>query len=731
MSNPNCVPATFNTQDATTSAVAAPSCAATGLADVWFRIVVPSSGRVTINTIAGSLSSMGMALYTGTCAGALTQVDCNDNNPLGGNMPFLNPATVYSAGQILWVRIWSQTTGFGTFQICAYMTQPPPNDEPCGAIPITAEYGCMMTGISTENATQTPTGIYGVGSVPNPSCGGTPNNDVWFSTVVPPNGQIGLDSDDAQMNNAAIAVYRRTSGACPGGGNFVQVPGACYVTGSTNVGAGAMPGTGTLGGLTPGETVYLRVWRESGLPGTAHLCVRRTDTYPVSSGSFCYYTLRMTDTGGNGWNGSYVTIQVGAGAPVNYTINSGTGSISFPVNQFETVSIDYTAVGGFQNEISFLVVNQTNGLIFGSTNPPANGFNYVGAADCNAPPPPINDCVGSFRLCTGGTFTENPNNSGAVADLNAGNDGCLFGENQGAWYRFTPSTAGSLAFTIAPASSTDYDFALWGPNMGGPICPPNTPPLRCSYAAGGAPTGLGNSAVDPSEGAGGDRWVQEVNPVTVGAYYWLYIDNFSRNGVNFTFSYTGTANISCTITPVDLIDFMARPIDREVEVMWSTSAERATSHFIVERSTDGESFEPIGQVGAALNAVTRTDYKFIDRAPFNGTNYYRLRQIDTDDTEHMTQVVSVVFKNVGAPLYVFPNPTSETLTASIGNEHEGEVIWRVLDTSGRVVMEGKASAGSGNGRLDIPVTKLDGGSYLLELYSDREESLGMARFVKQ
>ena len=741
MSNPNCVPATFNTQDATPlsgvtiSTAGSPTCTG-GVAgnDVWFRIVTPNAGRVTINTIAGSLTSMAMALYTGPCGGPLAEVGCNDNNPLGGNMPFLNPATVYPAATILWVRIWSQTTGFGTFQICAYMTQPPANDEPCGAIPISPEYGCMMTGISTENASQTSVNLYGAGSVPNPACGGTPNNDVWFSTVVPSNGQITLDMDDAQMNDAALSVYRRISGACPGGGNFTEIAGTCQVNGSANPGAGAMP-LRTVTGLTPGETVYIRVWRQSGLTGTAHLCVRRTDTYPVVPGTSCYYTLRLNDSAGDGWNGSSVTIEVG-GVPTSYTIDNSAGTISFPIDQNEPITITYNAVGGFQNQISYSVVNHLGGLIYSAVAPPATGLVFVDVGNCNLPPPPQSDCTGAFRLCNSGTLGGNPTNTGAVADLNSGNDGCLFGENQTLWYSFTPSTAGTFAFTIDPtaATYTDYDFALWGPQPGSTTCPPPAGgPTRCSYAAGGDMTGLDFPSVDLTEGAGGNSWVRylDVPPAQVGWYYWLVIDNFSRNGISFNFSFSGTASISCTITPVELLAFDAEPVGREVDVTWSTSAERHTAYYIVERSTDGAMFEPIGQVNAVGNTPMRTDYKFTDASPKNGLNYYRLRQVDVNEENHLSEVKSVVFRAVGTPLFVFPNPATDKLVASFGSGTEGTLRWRVLDTSGRLVSEGSSAGVHGSNQFEVPVQTLDGGSYLLEVLDGSGALIGNARFVKQ
>ncbi len=58
------------------------------------------------------------------------------------------------------------------------------------------------------------------------------------------------------------------------------------------------------------------------------------------------------------------------------------------------------------------------------------------------------------------------------------------------------------------------------------------------------------SALDLSEGAGGDSFVDTIH-VTAGQRYVLYIDNFSANGAAFdlTFQLTGGAALACTPPP--------------------------------------------------------------------------------------------------------------------------------------------------------------------------------------
>lgn len=99
----------------------APTCGLFQGSDVWYSVVIPDSGTLTIQTLSQSGSAMtdsGMAVYSGSC-GNLTQLACNDDNPSGGNFSILTIAG--PAGSTVYVRVWSfGSTSQGQFRISAY-----------------------------------------------------------------------------------------------------------------------------------------------------------------------------------------------------------------------------------------------------------------------------------------------------------------------------------------------------------------------------------------------------------------------------------------------------------------------------------------------------------------------------------------------------------------------------------------------------------------------------------
>ena len=93
------------------------------------------------------------------------------------------------------------------------------------------------------------------------------------------------------------------------------------------------------------------------------------------------------------------------------------------------------------------------------------------------------------------------------------------------------------------------------------------------------------------------------------------------------------------------------------QINWTTVLEENNSFFTLERSQDGKNFEAIAEIEGAGTTSLRQDYAYFDRNPFQGINYYQLRQTDFDGTETTSNVIAVSFDVAGA-FEVYPNPSS-------------------------------------------------------------------------
>src|SRR3989344_2615593 len=261
-----CTYATYTNAAATaTGGVTAPGCASYSGGDVWFSVVVPANGSVTIDMSTGVITDSGLALYTGTC-GSLTLLSCDDDSSPNGNMSYL-AATGLTPGSTLFIRVWEYgRNNNGTFEICATSPAPPPsmtNDDPCSAISLTVGATCSYTAGTTVGSTNTA-------GVPAPGCASYSGPDVWYSFVVPASGSVQLDSSPGTTTDGGMAIY---SGAC---GSLTLI--ACDDDSSPNGAMSLINATG----LTPGSTIYIRMWDYGGGTGTFSLCVAAAQPCGVS-----------------------------------------------------------------------------------------------------------------------------------------------------------------------------------------------------------------------------------------------------------------------------------------------------------------------------------------------------------------------------------------------------------------------------------------------------------------
>lgn len=671
---------------------------------------------VTVNVVAGNS-------YTfSTCTGTTFDTQITVYPTLGGASLGYNDDGCGLQSTVTWVATFTgqvdvlvdqyncaNNSTCGTLTISCSSPPPPlTNDDPCGAIALTVNSNCVFS-------TFTNAGAGATAGVPAPGCANYAGGDVWFSAVVPTSGVLDLETAAGTLTDGGMALY--TAPSCSGPFSLVEC--------DDDDGTGLMSLL-EFTGLTPGSTVYIRVWEYGNdNNGTFDICA----SSPVPPAGDCVYTLNMADSWGDGWDGSQVCVTITPpGTTTCYTVTGADNTVLIGVNIGDLVTISYTAAGIFQNEISYsLTLN--GGPLFSDGPNPSTGTVYTGVVDCIIPPAPPQDCVGGITICSDQTFNGNSSGTGAVVDLNTSNQGCLSSsEQQGNWYYFSPSASGTIGLTISPQNSgDDYDFAIWGP-MSAVGCPPSGPPTRCSYAAPSGDTGMNSTATDNSEGAGGDKWVSDMNVIT-GEVYIMYIDNWSTSGQPFDLNWnlTNGASLDCTVLPLELAMFDV--VNQEIanRLQWITASEHNTDMFELQRSADGMEFQAIGQVNAAGNSHTALEYSYWDEHPQNGVNYYRLKQTDLDGSTFYSQTVST--RNLLDGIVIdgpWPNENGD-LQLGISAAQPGRLTFALFDLTGRSVLERHLEYGAGGQQHTIPLNSPAMGTYIFRLTSANGQVMEASR----
>ena len=101
---------------------AAPACWTTGnMNTVWYRVTIPASRDLLIQTTAGSLLKTQIDFYRGNSCGGLTYIDCNQDAASCGTSYDHSQFYLYNiaAGTYLYIRVDGENNLVGTFSIIA------------------------------------------------------------------------------------------------------------------------------------------------------------------------------------------------------------------------------------------------------------------------------------------------------------------------------------------------------------------------------------------------------------------------------------------------------------------------------------------------------------------------------------------------------------------------------------------------------------------------------------
>lgn len=594
-------------------------------------------------------------------------------------------------------------------------TAQPANDDPCNATPLTVNTAsCVYIGGTNVAATSSA-------GVPAPGCGFYNGGDVWYSAVVPANGILIVDTDDGTLTDAAMAFYSGTCSAL----TLIE----CDDNDSPN---GSMPMINR-SGLTPGSTIFIRIWEfGNNVFGTFNICASTPNTppndnpcsaLPLTVNNNCSFTAATnTDAtptsgipapgcgaylGGDVWftytvpasGAVYIDALPGTmtdGAMAVYSAPDCNGPFSL------IACDDDNSVNGSMPYLNIL--GQTPGstlyIRFWEFNNDNRGtfsicVQYSGA--CGFPetnnfcpdPAPIFQGAGTFSSTTDGTYTADiPGNLNSVF--------CGTLENN-SWYQFTAS-ATTETFPITSVTGCNLGLGIQGVvydvtyNAMG--CCTNFSPVSNCYSPSN--TSLGTITA---------------TGLTIGQDYLLMIDGYSNDGCEFTIS---GWNI---ITPLgaELVEWNGINNEKGILLHWKTASEAGNEYFEITHSSDGVNFSSIGTVeGAGISHDLRSYSLFHEFAPA-GLNYYRLHTVDVNGESQISEVIAInrEVRRDGL-VTAFPNPATEELKIQYYSEHDQTISITLYDQLGKQVLQQLKHVKKGIEPITLSIDDLKKGIYLLE-----------------
>jgi len=183
--------------------------------------------------------------------------------------------------------------------------------------------------------------------------------------------------------------------------------------------------------------------------------------------------------------------------------------------------------------------------------------------------------------------------------------------------------------------------------------------------------------------------------------------------------------LNIAILPVTLTGFSTAIEGNTVLLRWSTANEINNAGFNIERSVSNLNWTSIGyEATKALNGNSSRslDYSFVDKDPLNGTNLYRLRQVDLDGKQSYSNVVAAQAPTTNS-IAVYPNPAASTI--SVKNVVAKQQI-RIIGLDGKIYQAMTVTTQP----QDINVSGFVAGIYFAQVWQDNKV-VGIAKFVKK
>ena len=172
--------------------------------------------------------------------------------------------------------------------------------------------------------------------------------------------------------------------------------------------------------------------------------------------------------------------------------------------------------------------------------------------------------------------------------------------------------------------------------------------------------------------------------------------------------------------PVELLSFEATAARQQINLEWVTASEVNNKGFFVERSTTpNNGFTEIDFV-TGRGGNTRTSYQLTDSDVLPNTDYYyRLRQVDFDNTFEYSEIRTAKIDGRGKEYQIQPNPTQGSFEVRWVSALDTPESIQVVDVSGKVVVDYKPEQGAAT-YLSVDIGHLPNNLYFVKIQSNVE-----------
>ena len=189
-----------------------------------------------------------------------------------------------------------------------------------------------------------------------------------------------------------------------------------------------------------------------------------------------------------------------------------------------------------------------------------------------------------------------------------------------------------------------------------------------------------------------------INNLVAGKYTFMLIVKGGSGDSSLAF-----VNVTVSsVLPVKLIYFSAQNDNTKLIIQWHTASELNVSHYIIQRSSNGETFKSLDQVLSNNLYNAKCSYSFDDKLPLQGLNFYRLAMVDKDGTINYSKIISASIKNASS--FIVENiaflRSNNKLKINLNSNCIQKMNIAIIDINGRISFSSNVLLQIGNNKIE-------------------------------
>ncbi len=243
--------------------------------------------------------------------------------------------------------------------------------------------------------------------------------------------------------------------------------------------------------------------------------------------------------------------------------------------------------------------------------------------------------------------------------------------------------------------------------------------IKFNWSNGSHTTTCGSALPGTSLPAGAAEWNSPMNSGTTSFSYTLTVaGTYHYACIIHGIGMGGFLNVGVAV-PVAFGDFSATAANKQVSLNWTTQTEENTSHFSVNKSTDGIHFIKLADIPAAGNSNSLRSYSYSDDISRDRYRFLFYEIITTDlDNKQSLSPIKIVrsgldYDNLIVQLGPNPIVRPQMMKVFFNADGRGSMGIKIYSMAGKLVLKEKMEAFYGLNDAHLHVCELPAGEYVV------------------